>query len=111
MTDRIHMGTRGVWRWYFRPPVDSYETANWHRLPKFGVGGRETIDRNAPSKLAGKKLPFLSVAFHKRCWRIGRLPWRWDVEIVLDYIEENGGWPAVPSSPASIDKHDEGSFD
>jgi len=102
MGDRTHMGTRAVWRWYFRLPINSYETANWHRLPKLGTSGREQVHPDAPSRLAGKRLPFLSITFHKRCWRIGLLPWRWEIEVVLDFIEENGGWPSIPNDPSSI---------
>ena len=99
---RIHMGTMGVWRWYFRSPVDSYDTANWHRWPAFNLGGRDSIGPGTPSRLAGKRLPFLSVAFHKRCWRVGLLPWKWELETVRDFIEENGGWPSVPDDPSSL---------
>ena len=102
MSTRVHMGTRAVWRWYFRPPIDYYETANWHRRPKIGWSGREHVNADAPSRLAGRRIPFLSVAFHKRCWRIGRLPWRWDTEVVVDFIEENGGWPYVPANPSQL---------
>lgn len=103
MTDsRVHMGTRAVWRWYFRPPIDSYTTANWHRLPRIRISGREQVAPNSPSRLAGRRIPFVSIAFHKRCWRIPRLPWEWRTEVVLDFIEENGGWPIVPNDLSSI---------
>ena len=97
MSDRIHMGTLNVWRWYWRSPIDHYDTANWYRVPKFGIGWDAT-NRQAPTRLAGRRTPFLSIAYHKKAWRIGRMPIAWKMETVLDYIEENGGWPVVPDT-------------
>ncbi len=102
MTDRIHMGTQNVWRWYFTWPIDSYVTANWYRLPSVTFKGRWTINRRAPTRFAGKRYPFLTITFHKRAWRIGAWPIRWELETVLDFIEENGGTPHVPPNIAAL---------
>lgn len=103
MSDRIHMGTINVWRWYFCWPIDSYVTANWYARPKVSIDGRWTINRQAPTRFAGKRYRFLTITFHKRAWRIGVWPIRWELETVFDFIEENGGTPHVPPTPPAYE--------
>ena len=107
MDERIHMGTQNVWRWYWRWPIDRYETANWHRVPSVTFKGRWRIDKMAPTRFAGRVYPFLTITFHKTAWRFGIWPIRWQLDTVLDYIEENGGIVHVPPTPYGL--ADEGS--
>lgn len=107
MNERIHMGTQNVWRWYFAWPVDRYETANWHRLPSVTFKGRWQIDKMAPTRFAGRAYPFLTFTFHKTAWRFGIWPVRWQLDTVLDYIEENGGIVHVQPTPYGLTRSTE----
>jgi hypothetical protein len=105
---RIHMGTQNVWRWYFTSPVDTYEISDWHRRPAIKLGGRWRVNPMAPTRFAGMSYPILTIVFHKTAYRLGAWPIHWQLDTVIDFIEENGGTIHVPTTPFGIDDEPEG---